>query len=193
MKNGVIVHSSLVACVSRHTATNSKSQSRVSLISRPSGPTYFTASPPPLQVSRLIHSRAGRYVSSHPVVALALLLFAALAMLPVGIFVAFALVTSVVSVAGFVAVEGERLTPCQLCRRPTAAINESLSCRSVFLLLAGGLSLLGVLCGIALFSVVASLVFNAAYVVIFNFFGYSHPTLEQVPWGRGGGVVNLQL
>lgn len=58
-------------------------------------------------MSRLINSRAGRYVSSHPVVALALLLFAALAMVPVGLFLAFTLVTLVVSLAGFVAVEGK--------------------------------------------------------------------------------------
>lgn len=74
----------------------------------PGGPTDVTASPsPPPQVSRLIHSRAGRYVSSHPVVALALLLFAALATLPVGLFLAFALLTLVMSLAGFLAVEGE--------------------------------------------------------------------------------------
>lgn len=63
-------------------------------------------SPSPLQLSRLINSRAGRYVSSHPVVALALLLFAALAMLPVGLFLAFAVVTLAVSAVSFVALEG---------------------------------------------------------------------------------------
>lgn len=63
-------------------------------------------SPSPPQVSRLINSRVGQYVSGHPVVALALLLFAALAMLPVGLFLAFAVVTLAVSAVLFVAVEG---------------------------------------------------------------------------------------
>lgn len=107
------------------------------------------------KVSRLIHSRAGRCVRSQPVLAVALLLFAALALLPVGLFLAFALVTLAASAAGFVAVE-------------------------VLLLFAGGLSLLGVLMGLAIFSVVASLVFNAAYAVLFNVL----PSLAELSKGQ---------
>lgn len=55
----------------------------------------------------------------------------------------------------------------------------------MFLLFVGGLSLLGVLCCIAVFSVVASLVFNGVYAVIFSFLGYSHPTLAQVTANKG--------
>lgn len=124
-----------------------------------------------------MNSRAGRYVNSHPVVALALLLFATLALLPVGLFLVFALVTLAVSVAGFVAVEGKRKKFCRCC---LALITLCPSSSSVLLLLAGGLSLLGVLCGVAMFSVVVSLVFNGAYAVIFNVLGYSHPVLAQV-------------
>lgn len=115
------------------------------------------------KVSRLINSSAGRYVSSHPVVALALLLFAALAMLPVGLFLAFAVVTLALSAVCFVAVE-------------------------VFLLFTGGLSLLCLLFGIAMFSVVVSLFFNVAYSVIFSFLGYSQPTLAKLGEARKKGA-----
>lgn len=136
-----------------------------------------------------MNSRVGRYVSSHPMVALALLVFGAFAVLPVGLFLTFAVVTIIMSAAGFVVVE---------CRcwcglldfwtisgvtflRPQNWLCPSLT---VFLLFVGGVTLLCVLFGIAFFSMVVSLVFNVVYITIFNFLGYSHPALTGVRWRR---------
>lgn len=53
-----------------------------------------------------MNSRIGQYLSSHPVLALIVLLFSALAALPAGLFLTFALVTSVMCAVGFVFIEG---------------------------------------------------------------------------------------
>uniref|UniRef100_A0A3P9MK42 Promethin n=1 Tax=Oryzias latipes TaxID=8090 RepID=A0A3P9MK42_ORYLA len=87
-------------------------------------------------VARLMTTRIGQYVSSHPFLALTLLMFSIMAALPVGIFFTFALVTAIVSATGFVFVE-------------------------VILLIVGGLTLLSILVGIALFSLLVSVVVNA--------------------------------
>nr|XP_046271907.1 lipid droplet assembly factor 1-like [Scatophagus argus]XP_046271908.1 lipid droplet assembly factor 1-like [Scatophagus argus]XP_046271909.1 lipid droplet assembly factor 1-like [Scatophagus argus]XP_046271910.1 lipid droplet assembly factor 1-like [Scatophagus argus]XP_046271911.1 lipid droplet assembly factor 1-like [Scatophagus argus]XP_046271912.1 lipid droplet assembly factor 1-like [Scatophagus argus] len=95
------------------------------------------------KVSQLMNTRIGQYLSSHPALALTVVLFSTIAVLPVGLFLIFALVTIVMSAVGFVFFE-------------------------VFLLFVGGLSLLCVLSGIALFSVVASFVFSVFYMAISN-------------------------
>ncbi|XP_041813701.1 lipid droplet assembly factor 1-like [Chelmon rostratus] len=95
------------------------------------------------KVSQLMKTRIGLYLSSHPVAALAVLLFSAMAALPVGLFLTFALVITIMSAVGFVFFE-------------------------MFLLFVGGLSLLCVLSGIALFSVMVSFIFNVFYVTISN-------------------------
>uniref|UniRef100_A0AAQ4PYU3 Transmembrane protein 159 n=1 Tax=Gasterosteus aculeatus aculeatus TaxID=481459 RepID=A0AAQ4PYU3_GASAC len=102
-----------------------------------------------LQVEQLMDTRAGQYLSSHPFLALNVLLFGAAAALPVGLFLSFALVTLVMSAV-------------------------------VFLLFAGGLTLLSVLPGIALFSVSASVIFNALYVTTYNIFSRYFPHLTKV-------------
>lgn len=53
-------------------------------------------------------------------------------------------------------------------------------CPSVFLLFAGGLTLLSVLPGIALFSVIASVIFNALYVTTYNILSRYFPHLTKV-------------
>uniref|UniRef100_A0A3P9HJF9 Promethin n=1 Tax=Oryzias latipes TaxID=8090 RepID=A0A3P9HJF9_ORYLA len=88
------------------------------------------------QVARLMTTRIGQYVSSHPFLALTLMMFSIMAALPVGIFFTFALVTAIISATGFVFVE-------------------------VILLIVGGLTLLSILVGIALFSLLVSVVVNA--------------------------------
>lgn len=99
-------------------------------------------------------TRAGQYLSSHPFLALNVLLFGAAAALPVGLFLSFALVTLVMSAVGFL-------------------------CFEVFLLFAGGLTLLSVLPGIALFSVIASVIFNALYVTTYNILSRYFPHLTK--------------
>ncbi|CAJ1074993.1 lipid droplet assembly factor 1-like [Xyrichtys novacula] len=93
------------------------------------------------RVTKLMNTRLGLYLSSHPVLALTVLLFSALAALPVGLFITFAVVTAVMSAVGFVFFE-------------------------VFLLFVGGVTLLSVLVGIALFSAVASFIANVLYFAI---------------------------
>ncbi|XP_029294070.1 promethin-like [Cottoperca gobio] len=95
------------------------------------------------KVAQLINTRIGQYLSSHPFLALIVLMFGAMAALPVGMFLSFALVTIIMSAVGFVFFE-------------------------VFLLIVGGLTLLSVLSGIALFSVMVSVAVNVLYIPISN-------------------------
>lgn len=60
----------------------------------------------PEQVSQLLSTRMGQYLLSHPAFAQTLLLFAAFAVLPVALFLAFAVVTFIISAAGFVFFQG---------------------------------------------------------------------------------------
>lgn len=61
------------------------------------------------QISELMSTGIGQYLDSHPVLALALLVFCVLAALPVGLFLVFALVVSVVTAVGWVVFEGRHL------------------------------------------------------------------------------------
>ncbi|KAL6102907.1 ldaf1 [Pungitius sinensis] len=106
------------------------------------------------RVEKLMDTRAGQYLSSHPFVALNVLLFGAVAALPVGLFLSFALVTLIMSAVGFL-------------------------CFEVLLLFAGGLTLLSVLPGIALFSVIVSVIFNALYVTAYNILSRYFPHLTK--------------
>ncbi|XP_071329810.1 lipid droplet assembly factor 1-like [Trachinotus anak] len=106
------------------------------------------------KVTQAMETRLGRYLSSHPVLALTVMLFGAMAALPVGLFLIFALVTTVISAVGFVFFE-------------------------VFLLFVGGLMLLCVLSGLAFFSVMVSSIFNVFYITIFNILDYYGPRLTQ--------------
>uniref|UniRef100_A0A3B5KMU0 Uncharacterized protein n=1 Tax=Takifugu rubripes TaxID=31033 RepID=A0A3B5KMU0_TAKRU len=89
----------------------------------------------------LLSTRPGQYLLSHPTLAPTLLLFAAFAVLPVALFLAFAVVTFIISATGFVFFQG-------------------------LLLFVGGMSLLCALVGVAFFSVVVSLIFNVFYFVL---------------------------
>ncbi|KAF6717509.1 Promethin [Oryzias melastigma] len=93
------------------------------------------------RVARLMTTRMGQYLSSHPFLALTLLMFSVMAALPVGIFFTFALVTAVISATGFVFIE-------------------------VILLIVGGLTLLSILVGVALFSLLVSVVVNGLIISI---------------------------
>ncbi|XP_029013859.1 lipid droplet assembly factor 1-like [Betta splendens] len=91
------------------------------------------------RVARVTGSTAGRYLRSHPGAALTAVVFGLTAAGPVGLFLAFA----VVSAAGFVFCE-------------------------VALLLAAGLILMSVLCGLAFFAVLLSIFLNASYFISFS-------------------------
>ncbi|XP_056263466.1 lipid droplet assembly factor 1-like isoform X2 [Pseudoliparis swirei] len=110
------------------------------------------------KVAWLMETRIGQYLSSQPVLALAGLMFSAMAALPVGIFLSFALVTIVMSVVGFVFFE-------------------------MFLLFIGGMILMCVLPGIALFSVMVAFISNALYVTSANIFNCYYLT-------KGGKVLD---
>ncbi|XP_073350797.1 lipid droplet assembly factor 1-like [Pagrus major] len=106
------------------------------------------------RVSQLMSTRIGQYLSSHPVLALAVMLFSAMAALPVGLFLTFALVTTTVSAVGFVFFEA-------------------------VMLFVGGVSLLCVLSGIAFFSFVVSFIFNVFYIAISNILKSYYPHLTK--------------
>lgn len=58
------------------------------------------------QVAQMMNTRIGRYLSSHPLFALTVMLFSAMAALPVGLFLIFALSTTIMSAVAFVFFEG---------------------------------------------------------------------------------------
>uniref|UniRef100_A0A3B4ZS17 Transmembrane protein 159 n=1 Tax=Stegastes partitus TaxID=144197 RepID=A0A3B4ZS17_9TELE len=60
------------------------------------------------QVALVLDSRLGQYLSKHPFLAVTLVLFVAMAAVPVGLFLTFAVVTLTMSVVGFVFLEGRR-------------------------------------------------------------------------------------
>nr|XP_043907332.1 lipid droplet assembly factor 1-like isoform X2 [Solea senegalensis] len=106
-------------------------------------------------ISQAMNSRCGQYLSSHPFLALAVMLFSAMAALPVGLFLIFALVTVITSTVGFVFFE-------------------------VFVLFAGMLTLLCVLSGLAIVSVIVSFILMAFYTTISNILMYYSELAKQV-------------
>ncbi|XP_014903417.1 promethin isoform X1 [Poecilia latipinna] len=102
------------------------------------------------KMAQVMSTKAGQYLRRRPFLALALLLFSAMAALPVGLFLLFALITIVMSVVGFVFFE-------------------------VFLLFVGGMTLLSVLSGIALFSLVVSIIVTGVFVTIPNLLRNFYP------------------
>ncbi|XP_026212600.1 promethin [Anabas testudineus] len=106
------------------------------------------------RVTQVMNSGVGRYLSSHPFLALTVMLFSSMAAVPVGLFLIFALVTIVMSAIGFVFCE-------------------------VILLSVAGLTLLSVLSGLALFSIVVAFIVNAFYFIIVTILKY-YPLSKQV-------------
>ncbi|XP_029364972.1 promethin [Echeneis naucrates] len=106
------------------------------------------------KVKQMMETKFGQYLSGHPVVALTVLVFGAMAALPVGLFLMFALVTIIMSAVGFVFFE-------------------------VSLLFVGGLTLLCVLSGLGFFSVMVSLIFSVFYTTIFNIHSYYDPRMTK--------------
>lgn len=134
-----------------------------------------------VQVSQLLSTRTGQYLLSHPTSAQTLLLFAAFAVLPVALFLAFTVVTFIISAAGFVFFQGrcDRLSLLTLlftyfgAQPPTCRLHPP-----GLLLFVGGISLLCVLVGVAFFSVVVSLIFNVFYFIVSSIL--RHPQLTKV-------------
>ncbi|CAN9505245.1 unnamed protein product [Ophioblennius macclurei] len=103
------------------------------------------------KVAQVMKSKIGQYLSSHPFVALSVMLFSAMAAVPFGLFLTFALVTIVMAAVGFVFFEA-------------------------FLLFVGGVALLCVLSGIGFFSVLVAAIINVAYVTIFTLLSRYNPS-----------------
>ncbi|XP_010772073.1 promethin [Notothenia coriiceps] len=106
------------------------------------------------KVAQLMKTRIGQYLSSHPFFALMVMVFGAMSAIPVGMFLSFALVTIIMSALGLVFFEA-------------------------FLLFVGGTTLLCVLSGIALFSVIVSFILNALYFTISNILSRYNPNLTK--------------
>nr|XP_057905184.1 lipid droplet assembly factor 1-like isoform X2 [Doryrhamphus excisus] len=109
------------------------------------------------KVTQLMNSRVGQYLSGHPVLALSILFFCAMAAVPVGLFLGFAVVTAIMSAVGFVFFEG-------------------------FLLFVSAITLLCVLSGLAVFSVMVSSIFTVFYITVsslVNYYYYHHPQLAK--------------
>lgn len=145
------------------------------------------------QVSQLLSTRMGQYFLRHPAFAQTLLFFAAFAVLPVALFLAFAIVTFIISAAGFVFFQGR----CN-CLSILMLQLSSLVARQPpswhlpppgFLLFVGGLSLLCVLVGVALFSGVISLIFSVFYFVISSIFRHQQLTKVRRQYGQNHAKI----
>ncbi|XP_014049555.1 lipid droplet assembly factor 1 isoform X4 [Salmo salar] len=86
------------------------------------------------KVAELMNTSMGQYLNGHPFLALAVLVFGAMATVPIGIFLTFATVTFIAVTVGFILLE-------------------------VLLLSLGGISLLCVLSALAILAILVSLVF----------------------------------
>ncbi|KAM4535980.1 lipid droplet assembly factor 1-like isoform 1-T1 [Fundulus diaphanus] len=106
------------------------------------------------KLAQVMSTRIGQYLRSRPFLALALLMFSAMAALPVGLFLLFALITIVMAVVGFVFFE-------------------------VFMLFVGGITLLSVLSGIALFSLLVSVIVTGVFVTIPNLLKRYYPNVTK--------------
>ncbi|XP_026859144.1 lipid droplet assembly factor 1-A [Electrophorus electricus] len=91
-------------------------------------------------IAELLNTKFGKYLSDHPFFALVLLVFGVIASVPIGLFLVFAVVTFVAVTVFFVFVE-------------------------IFLLTAGGATLLCVLCCIAVVTFSVSCILSALYII----------------------------
>lgn len=99
------------------------------------------------KLADIMSTPVGQYLDGHPFFALALLVFGAMATVPVGLFLTFAIVTFVTASVGFVFLQG-------------------------FLLSLGGIVLLCVLCGLAIIAFAVSAIFSAFYITASNVLDY---------------------
>ncbi|KAK6312161.1 hypothetical protein J4Q44_G00178250 [Coregonus suidteri] len=95
------------------------------------------------KVAELMNTSMGQYLNGHPFLALAVLVFGAMATVPIGLFLAFATITFIGATVGFILLE-------------------------VFLLSLGGVSLLCVLSALAILAILVSLVLGACYITSSN-------------------------
>lgn len=106
------------------------------------------------RVALMLNSRIGQHLSKHPFSALTLVLFIAMAALPVGLFLTFALVTITMSAVGFALLEG-------------------------FLLFVAGVTLLCVLSGVAFFSVLVSVITRTLFLTVSGLLHLYDPNLTK--------------
>ncbi|KAJ8251152.1 hypothetical protein GJAV_G00217880 [Gymnothorax javanicus] len=95
------------------------------------------------KIAEFMNTSLGKYFNNHPFLALSLLVFIALAIVPVGLFLVFVAVTFISATVGFVFLE-------------------------VFLLTLGGATLLCILSGVALAASIVSIFLSAVYITISN-------------------------
>ncbi|XP_061740589.1 lipid droplet assembly factor 1-like isoform X2 [Nerophis ophidion] len=93
------------------------------------------------KVTLLMNSRVGQYLSGRPVLALAVVFFGVMAVVPVGLFLVFAVTTTIMSAVSLLLLEG-------------------------FLLSVAAITLLCVLSGLAFFSVMVSAISAAFYLTV---------------------------
>ncbi|KAJ8383970.1 hypothetical protein AAFF_G00212140 [Aldrovandia affinis] len=95
------------------------------------------------KIAELMDTSLGKYLNGHPFLTLSLLVFGAMATVPVGLFLVFAMATFITAAVAFMLLE-------------------------VFLLSLGGAALLCALCAVAPVTVVVSTVLAATYVTASN-------------------------
>ncbi|XP_051877878.1 lipid droplet assembly factor 1-A-like [Pristis pectinata] len=101
------------------------------------------------KVAAFMNSSLGRYLDDHPFLALLLLVFTIMSAVPVGLFLIFAVITSLLACVGFIIMEGLMLS-------------------------VGGVILLCFLCGMVLISLAISSLLTICYFTFSTTMNYYH-------------------
>ncbi|XP_066544840.1 lipid droplet assembly factor 1 isoform X2 [Amia ocellicauda] len=122
------------------------------------------------KVAAFMSTTLGQYLDGHPFFALALLVFGAMAAVPIGLFLTFAIVSFVTAAFGFICLEG-------------------------FLLSLGAVTLLCVLGGLAIVAFVVSAVLTAFYITTYSALNYYYSQrssrMKQDPIGSPSGPETI--
>ncbi|NWU97310.1 TM159 protein, partial [Upupa epops] len=106
-------------------------------------------------VVAFMNTRIGQYLDDHPFVALSLLVFIAVSAIPVAFFLIFVVITAIMACIGVIVMEG-------------------------FVIAAGGITLLCVLCGLGALSLGVSGVLSVSYIVLSTLVNHWCASTDQI-------------
>ncbi|XP_059835287.1 lipid droplet assembly factor 1-A-like isoform X1 [Hypanus sabinus] len=115
------------------------------------------------KVAAFVNSSLGQYLDEHPFLALLLIVFTIMSAVPVGLFLIFAVITSLLACIGFIVMEG-------------------------VLLSVGGVVLLCFLCGMILISLAISSLLAMCYFTFSTTMNYYHSS--SIPSKKGETIIS---
>ncbi|NXN95573.1 T159A protein, partial [Rhinopomastus cyanomelas] len=116
------------------------------------------------QVAAFMNTRVGQYLDDHPFVALSLLVFIAVSAIPIAFFLIFVVITAIMACIGVIVMEG-------------------------FVIAAGGITLLCVLCGLGALSLGVSGVLSVSYIVLSTVINHWCASTDQIKKKKVNGSL----